>query len=154
MNTLKRISLKDLSTLKYTYKVQVEDWSIWNDEENQYDYEIWNEQNYAGGYIELIHGSRRDDNHFTIRLQWIAQRDTETGEIVFVEIEDGSLMDTTFEYDREKLEIYDEDSQSDLSDYRENVSLYFKPHQVSTIQEIIRLSNWEAEIKSEMKGHC
>ena len=63
-------------------------------------------------------------------------------------------MDTTFEYDREKLEIYDEDSQSDLSDYRENVSLYFKPHQVSTIQEIIRLSNWEAEIKSEMKGHC
>lgn len=154
MNTLKRISLKDLSTLKYTYKVQVEDWSIWNDEENEYDYENWNEQNYAGGYIELIHGSRRDDNYFTIRLQWIAQRDAETGEIVFVEIEDGSLMDTTFEYDREKLEIYDEDSQSDLSDYRENVSLYFKPHQVSTIQEIIRLSNWEAEIKSEMKGHC
>ena len=63
-------------------------------------------------------------------------------------------MDTTFEYDREKLEIYDEDSQSDLCDYRENVSLYFKPYQVSTIQEIIRLSNWEAEIKSEMKGHC
>ena len=58
MNTLKRISLKDLSTLKYTYKVQVEDWSIWNDEENEYDYETWNEQNYAGGYIELIHGSR------------------------------------------------------------------------------------------------
>ncbi|WP_157222869.1 hypothetical protein [Pseudomonas sp. Ag1] len=153
MNTLKRISLKDLSALKYTYQTQTEDWSIWNDETCEYENETWNQQNYAGGYIEFIHGSRRDDIHFTIRFQWIAQRDEETGEI-WVAIENGALMDTTFEYDREKLEIYDEDSQSDLCDYRENVSLYFKPYQVSTIQEIIRLSNWEAEIKSEIKGHC
>ncbi|WP_153000185.1 hypothetical protein [Pseudomonas syringae] len=153
MSTLKRISLEDLSALKYTYKVQPEDWSIWNDEESEYDYKTWNEQNYASGYIELIHGSRRDDVHFTIRVQWIAQRDEETGEI-FVAPENGTLMHTTFEYDREKLEIYDKEFQLDISDYLENVVLFLNTAQASSIQEILSLSNWENEIKAELKEYC
>lgn len=152
MNKLTRILLEDLSTLKYTYNTQIEDWSIWNDEAGEYENETWNQQNYAGGYIEFIHGSRRDNIHFTIRFQWIAQRDEETGAIL-VAIENGSLMDTTFEYDREKLEIYDEEFQMDISDYLENVVLFLNTAQASSIQEILSLSNWEDEIKSELKGH-
>ena len=150
MNTPTRISLKDLSELKYTYKTQTEDWSIWNDETSEYENETWNEQNYAGGYIEFIHGSRRDNIHFTIRFQWIAQRDEEAGEIL-VSVEDGSLMDTTFEYDREKLEIYDEEFQMDISDYLENVVLFLNTAQASSIQKVLSMSNWKDEIKSELK---
>ena len=150
MNTPTRIKLKDLSELKYSYKTQTEDWSIWNDETSEYENETWNEQNYAGGYIEFIHGSRRDNIHFTIRFQWIAQRDEEAGEIL-VSVEDGSLMDTTFEYDREKLEIYDEEFQMDISDYLENVVLFLNTAQVSSIQKVLSMSNWKDEIKSELK---
>ena len=150
MNTPTRILLKDLSELKYTYKTQTEDWSIWNDETSEYENETWNEQNYAGGYIEFIHGSRRDNIHFTIRFQWIAQRDEEAGEIL-VSVEDGSLMDTTFEYDREKLEIYDEEFQMDISDYLENVVLFLNTAQASSIQKVLSMSNWKDEIKSELK---
>lgn len=150
MNTPTRILLKDLSELKYSYKTQTEDWSIWNDETSEYENETWNKQNYAGGYIEFIHGSRRDNIHFTIRFQWIAQRDEETGEIL-VAVEDGSLMDTTFEYDREKLEIYDEEFQMDISDYLENVVLFLNTAQVSSIQKVLSISNWKDEIKSELK---
>ncbi|GKQ45107.1 hypothetical protein [Pseudomonas syringae] len=152
MNTLTRILLKDLATLKYTYNTQIEDWSIWNDETGEYENETWNQQNYAGGYIEFIHGSRRDNIHFTIMFQWVAQRDEETGEI-FVAPENGTLMHTTFEYDREKLEIYDEEFELDISDYLENVLLFLNTAQVSSIQEILILSNWEDEIKAELKGH-
>lgn len=150
MNTPTRILLKDLSELKYSYKTQTEDWSIWNDKTSEYENETWNNQNYAGGYIEFIHGSRRDNIHFTIRFQWIAQRDEETGEIL-VAVEDGSLMDTTFEYDREKLEIYDEEFQMDISDYLENVVLFLNTAQVSSIQKVLSMSNWKDEIKSELK---
>ncbi|WP_147463180.1 hypothetical protein [Pseudomonas savastanoi] len=152
MTTPTRILLKDLSALKYTYQTQTEGWSIWNDEAGEYENETWNQQNYAGGYIEFIHGSRRDNIHFTIRFQWIAQRDEETGEIL-VAIENGSLMDTTFEYDREKLEIYDEEFQMDISDYLENVVLFLNTAQVSSIQKVLNMSNWKDEIKSELKGH-
>ncbi|GFZ62143.1 hypothetical protein ALP68_01609 [Pseudomonas ficuserectae] len=152
MNTPTRVLLKDLANLKYAYNTQIEDWSTWNDEACEYENETWNEKNYAGGYIELIHGSRRDDIHFTIRFQWNAHRDEETEEI-FVAPENGTLMHTTFEYDREKLEIYDEEFQLDISDYLENVALFLNTAQASSIQEILSLSNWEDEIKEELKGH-
>ena len=68
-----------------------------------------------------------------------------------VAVEDGSLMDTTFEYDREKLEIYDEEFQMDISDYLENVVLFLNTAQVSSIQKVLSMSNWKDEIKSELK---
>lgn len=63
-------------------------------------------------------------------------------------------MHTTFEYDREKLEIYNEEFKLDISDCLENVVLFLNTTQVSSIQELLSLSYWEDEIKSELKGHA